>query len=58
MGRELLQKVDRESFADAMKASAMWRNGVWQDIYKVPVTARGSKRSKRGVQGAMINSAV
>ena len=53
MGGGLLQKVDRDTFGYAMKASALKRNGVWHDIHKDPKTAGGTKRSKRGRQGAV-----
>ena len=53
MGGALLQKVDRDSFGYAMKASAICRNGVWTDVFKDPITAGGSKTSKRGRQGVM-----
>ncbi|MFG6080391.1 nicotinate phosphoribosyltransferase [Paracoccus litorisediminis] len=55
MGGALLQKIDRDSFGYAMKASAICIDGVWSDIYKDPVTAKGTKTSKRGIQGAMVN---
>jgi len=55
MGGALLQKVTRDDFGYAMKASAICVNGVWRDIYKDPITAKGAKRSKRGIQGAMVN---
>ena len=47
MGGALLQKVDRDTLKFAFKCSAIERNGVWQDVYKDPVTDSG-KRSKRG----------
>jgi nicotinamide phosphoribosyltransferase len=47
MGGGLLQKVDRDTLKWAMKASAIKINGVWQDIYKDPVTDHG-KVSKKG----------
>jgi nicotinamide phosphoribosyltransferase len=53
MGGALLQKVDRDCFAYAMKASAIEINGVWRDVFKDPKTAKGSKTSKKGIQGAM-----
>lgn len=53
MGGGLLQKVNRDSFGYAMKASAIWRDGAWHDVFKDPKTANGTKTSKRGVQGAM-----
>jgi nicotinamide phosphoribosyltransferase len=46
MGGALHQKVDRDTFSFAMKASAILRNGLWQDVYKDPVA--GGKTSKRG----------
>jgi len=53
MGGGLLQKVNRDCFGYAMKASAIFRNGAWHDVYKEPKTAKGTKTSKRGIQGAM-----
>ena len=53
MGGGLLQKLDRDSFGYAMKASAIYRDGAWQDVFKDPITAKGSKTSKRGRQGVM-----
>lgn len=47
MGGALLQKVDRDTFSWAMKASAIGIDGRWRDVYKEPVTDRG-KGSKRG----------
>ncbi len=53
MGAGLLQKVDRDCFSYSMKASALFRNGDWHDVYKDPITASGAKTSKRGRQGVM-----
>ncbi|MFV2060707.1 MAG: nicotinate phosphoribosyltransferase [Gammaproteobacteria bacterium] len=47
MGGELLQKVNRDTMQFAMKASAVRVNGLWQDVYKDPVTDQ-AKRSKKG----------
>lgn len=47
MGGGLLQKLNRDTLQYAMKASAIKINGVWQDVYKEPVTDTG-KNSKRG----------
>lgn len=47
MGAELLQKVNRDTYGFAMKASAIQIDGQWRDVYKDPVTDQG-KRSKRG----------
>lgn len=47
MGRELLQKVNRDTQKFAMKASAICVNGKWHDVYKDPITDQG-KRSKKG----------
>jgi nicotinamide phosphoribosyltransferase len=46
-GGGLLQKVDRDTFKFAQKASAGCVNGVWRDVYKDPITDPG-KRSKSG----------
>lgn len=46
MGGALHQKVDRDTFSFAMKASAVKINGKWQDVYKDPIA--GGKTSKRG----------
>ena len=53
MGGGLLQKVNRDDFGYAMKASAIRRGGIWHDVFKDPATAK-SKRSKKGIQGAMV----
>lgn len=47
MGGALLQKVNRDTFSWAMKASAIGIGGQWRDVYKAPVTDQG-KGSKRG----------
>jgi nicotinamide phosphoribosyltransferase len=47
MGAELLQKVNRDTLKFAMKASSVQINGVWQDVFKDPITDPG-KQSKRG----------
>ncbi len=47
MGGELLQKVNRDTQKFAMKASAIFINGQWRDVYKDPITDQG-KRSKKG----------
>jgi nicotinic acid phosphoribosyltransferase len=52
-GGGLLQKVDRDTFKFAMKASAGCVNGKWRDVYKDPITDPG-KKSKRG-RLALIN---
>lgn len=49
MGGGLLQQVNRDTFSFAMKCSArLTEEGEWVDVYKDPVTASGSKTSKRG----------
>lgn len=48
MGGALLQKVNRDTFKYAMKASAAIVDGQWIDVFKDPVTDQG-KRSKKGV---------
>lgn len=53
MGGGLLQKVDRDSFGYAMKASAIFYDDKWHDVLKDPITAKGSKTSKKGKQGVM-----
>ncbi|WP_411889287.1 nicotinate phosphoribosyltransferase [Yoonia sp. SDW83-1] len=53
MGGGLLQKVNRDCFGYAMKASAIFYDGQWRDVFKDPKTARGAKTSKKGKQGAM-----
>ena len=53
MGGGLLQKVNRDSFGYAMKASAIFYDGAWHDVFKDPKTANGAKTSKKGKQGAM-----
>lgn len=47
MGGELLQKVNRDTQKFAMKASAVFTGGFWQDVCKDPITDPG-KRSKAG----------
>lgn len=49
MGGGLLQKVDRDTLSFAMKASAIYKQGAWHDVYKDPITDKG-KVSKRGRQ--------
>lgn len=53
MGGMLLQGPRRDDFGYAMKASAVLFDDGWCDVFKDPVTAGGSKTSKRGVQGAV-----
>jgi len=47
MGGALLQQIDRDTMRFAMKASAIYRNGEWFDVYKQPITDQG-KVSKKG----------
>ena len=47
MGGALLQKVHRDTLKFAMKASAVKVKGVWQDVFKDPITDSG-KTSKKG----------
>lgn len=47
MGGALLQQLNRDTLRFAMKASAAKIAGVWQDVYKDPLTDQ-EKRSKRG----------
>lgn len=53
MGGALLQGPMRDDFGYAMKASAIRFDDGWCDVFKDPVTAGGTKTSKRGIQGAM-----
>lgn len=53
MGGMLLQGPRRDDFGYAMKASAVLFDDGWCDVFKDPVTAGGSKTSKRGIQGAV-----
>lgn len=46
MGGALHQKIDRDTFSFAMKASAIEIDGKWNDVYKDPIA--GGKTSKRG----------
>lgn len=48
MGGALLQKVNRDTFKYAMKASAAMIDSKWTDVYKDPIIDSG-KRSKKGV---------
>lgn len=47
MGGALLQKLNRDTYGFAMKCSAIKIDGVWNDVFKEPVTQK-SKFSKRG----------
>lgn len=47
MGGALLQIVNRDTQAFAMKCSAIRVNGQWRDVYKDPIGDSG-KKSKRG----------
>ncbi|AIL65010.1 putative nicotinate phosphoribosyltransferase [Rickettsiales bacterium Ac37b] len=47
MGGNLLQKVSRDMIEMVMKASAIFQDGRWKDVYKEPKTDY-SKRSKKG----------
>lgn len=46
-GGGLLQKVDRDTMKFAFKASAVKVAGLWDDVYKDPITDHG-KKSKAG----------
>lgn len=46
-GGGLLQKVNRDTCKYAIKCSAVQINGVWNDVYKDPITDPG-KKSKMG----------
>lgn len=48
MGGGLLQKVDRDTYKFAMKASAIEIDNQWRDVFKDPVTDPG-KKSKKGL---------
>lgn len=52
MGGGLLQKVDRDTMKWAMKANAIEINGVWNGVFKDPITDQ-VKRSKRGRQAVI-----
>ena len=47
MGGGLLQEVNRDTQQFAFKCSAIRKDGIWEDVYKDPITDKG-KRSKRG----------
>lgn len=47
MGGALLQKLNRDTQKFAFKCSAIKKNGVWNDVYKEPITD-SVKNSKRG----------
>jgi nicotinamide phosphoribosyltransferase len=53
MGAGLLQKLDRDTFSYSMKTSAIRVKGIWRDVFKDPVTAAGTKTSKKGRLGVM-----
>lgn len=57
MGGGLLQKVDRDTFGFAMKASEAVINGERRDVYKDPITDNG-KKSKRGRQAVVLEDGV
>ncbi len=46
-GGGLLQKVDRDTMKFAFKASAVRVGGLWEDVFKNPITDPG-KKSKKG----------
>jgi len=46
-GGDLMQNLTRDTSKFAIKCSAVNINGVWQDVYKDPITDAG-KKSKRG----------
>jgi len=48
MGGKLLQGVDRDTQRFAFKCCAIYVNGVWQEVYKDPITDPG-KTSIRGI---------
>lgn len=53
MGGGLLQHVNRDTYAYAMKACAAEIDGKWVDVYKDPVTDKG-KISKKGRQDTVL----
>lgn len=56
MGGGLLQKLDRDTYRFAMKASAIkQRSSDWGDVYKAPCTDP-TKASKAGRQAVVLNS--
>lgn len=55
MGGALLQAPNRDDFGFAMKSWAIDIDGVWHDVFKDPITAKGSKTSKKGIHGAFRN---
>ena len=55
MGGGLLQKVNRDMFGYAQKLSAVEIDGVWNDVFKDPITAGGTKTSKKGRLGVLRN---
>lgn len=50
MGGALLQKINRDTYQYAMKTSSININGVWEDVYKDPITKDNTldKVSKKG----------
>lgn len=46
-GGALIQKVNRDTYKFAQKVSSILINGVWQDVFKDPITDQG-KKSKAG----------
>lgn len=54
MGGGLLQQVTRDDFGYAMKTNARLADDTWVDVYKDPITAAGTKTSKKGRQAAVM----
>ncbi|WP_068313092.1 nicotinate phosphoribosyltransferase [Polycladidibacter hongkongensis] len=57
MGGALLQKVNRDTFGFAMKASAICRDGQWQDVFKAPATSLHQGKASRPGRQATIFTA-
>lgn len=55
MGGGLLQMVNRDTQKFAMKCSAIMIDGVWNEVYKDPITDKG-KVSKRGTLSLIKNN--
>ena len=54
-GGGLLQSFNRDTLKFAIKAAYAIIGGVGVDVYKDPITAKGSKKSKRGILRTIYN---
>lgn len=54
MGGKLLQSVDRDTLKFAFKCSAIDVDGIWEDVFKDPITDPG-KTSQKGILAVKYN---